>query len=265
MRSAAALIALVLCLGCPARPGYPECRNDDECSDQAQVCIAGFCKECRDDAQCARKPGTACQQNLCAARAECQGNKDCAAGQRCALAKCVPECTDATAAQDCGEGRQCREGRCAAEESCQADGDCKSGFACVEKKCADQAGVLGSSESRTLGACELKTISFEFDEAGVSRSSAAALEEDFECLRRTPYRRLFLTGHADERGTTEYNVALGARRADAVKKYLIKLGAEASKLRAISYGKERPLAKGHDDLAWAKNRRVELVPEQEQR
>ncbi len=263
MRSAAALIAIVFVTGCPARPHYPECKNDDQCADQAQVCSAGFCKECRDDAQCAQKPGTVCLQNLCSPKPECQENKDCAAGQKCAGSKCLPECTEATVAQDCGEGKKCREGRCAAEEGCQADGDCTGGSACVERKCVDQASILASKGSRLWGGCEVKSLSFDFDEATLSRKASSLLEADFECLRRTPYRRLSLTGHTDERGTTEYNLALGARRSEAVKKYLVKLGADPRKLRAISYGEERPLDPGHTDLAWAKNRRVELVPEEE--
>ena len=70
-----------------------------------------------------------------------------------------------------------------------------------------------------------------------------------------------MAGHTDERGTTEYNLALGERRAEAVRRYLAQLGAELGKLKAISYGKERPANPGHDEAAWAKNRRAEIAPE----
>ena len=258
------LVAILVLTGCPVKPHYPECKADDECTDHAQVCIAGFCKECRDDAQCALKPGTTCQQNLCSPKPGCADTKDCPAGQKCAEKKCVPECSEATAAQDCGEGKRCHEGRCAAEEGCAGDADCKDGSACVERKCIDQSAILASKDSRLHGGCEVRAVYFDFDEATLSRAAGSALEQDYECLLRTPYRKLFLTGHTDERGTTEYNVALGARRAEAVKKYLIRLGADAPRLRALSYGKERPVDQGHGDQAWAKNRRVELVPQAEQ-
>jgi len=67
--------------------------------------------------------------------------------------------------------------------------------------------------------------------------------------------------HTDERGSTEYNLALGERRADAVRKYLVQLGADPPKLKTISYGKERPANPGHDEAAYAKNRRVEIAVE----
>src|SRR5712691_3191452 len=94
--------AFLLLLGCPTKPNYPECRNDEDCKEQVQVCISGFCKECRDDAQCAKKPGTVCRDNACVPKAQCQKTSDCPAGQKCAQNKCVPECTEETAAQDCG-------------------------------------------------------------------------------------------------------------------------------------------------------------------
>ncbi len=77
-------------------------------------------------------------------------------------------------------------------------------------------------------------------------------------MQKEGFRRLRLSGHTDERGTTEYNLALGSRRAEAVRRYLIGLGAEGRRLRAISFGKERPREAGHDEEAWARNRRVEI-------
>jgi peptidoglycan-associated lipoprotein len=242
---------------------YPECKVDEECKDHAQVCINGFCKECRDDSQCAAR-GTApmiCRDNACAPKPQCTSNKECAAGQKCAQEKCVPECTEATAAQDCGAGKKCFSGRCAAEEDCLADADCGEGKACVQQRCVAQGGLLESKESRAHGDCELKTIRFGYDEAVLSRESRAGLDQDWQCLQKSPFKRLLLTGHTDERGTTEYNLALGARRAEAVKKYLVDLGADTRALKALSYGKERPIDPGHTDAAWSKNRRVELIPE----
>src|SRR4051812_29781098 len=78
-------------------PPYPECKNDGDCKDHAQVCIGGTCKECRDDSQCSQKPGTACQDNICVAKAQCQSSRDCGEGQKCSAdKKCVAECSDAS-------------------------------------------------------------------------------------------------------------------------------------------------------------------------
>jgi peptidoglycan-associated lipoprotein len=127
--------------------------------------------------------------------------------------------------------------------------------------CKAQA-ILATQSSRLLGNCEVKAVYFGFDEATLAPETRKQLDSDWECLQKRPLRRVVLGGHADERGTTEYNLALGMRRAGAVKKYLAGLGAETSRLKAISYGKERPADPGHDEAAWAKNRRVELSPEQ---
>ena len=117
-RAASALVTLLaasaVVWGCPPRLSYPECRTDPDCTEHTQVCVAGFCKQCRDDAQC--KAGEVCRDNGCAAKPECGSDRDCAAGLRCQQARCVAECSEASAAADCGAGRRCRAGRCAAEE-----------------------------------------------------------------------------------------------------------------------------------------------------
>jgi peptidoglycan-associated lipoprotein len=261
MRRAPLFFLAVGLWACP-RVQYPECKTDENCKDHGQVCMGGFCKECRDDSNCADKlDRPVCRDALCSARPQCASNKDCPAGQKCAQEKCLPECTEETAAQDCGKGKRCSGGRCAAEEACLADADCGEGKACVNKVCKAQA-ILATQSSRLLGNCEVKAVYFGFDEATLAPETRKQLESDWECLQKRPLRRVVLAGHADERGTTEYNLALGMRRAGAVKKYLAGLGAETSRLKAISYGKERPADPGHDEAAWAKNRRVELAPEQ---
>jgi peptidoglycan-associated lipoprotein len=249
-------LALLLLLGCPKPPPYPECRDDGDCKDHAQVCIGGTCKECRDDAQCAQKPGTVCKDNACEPKPQCTTNADCPQGQKCAQDKCVPECSQQTEAQDCGEGKICRDGRCA-EETCAADADCRPGRACVSGKC-----VGGEKSGVKPAACDLKTVYFGYDDATLSPEARNALATDWQCLQKLGKPRTKVAGHTDERGTTEYNVALGERRAQAVRKYLQGLGADPKLLRATSYGKERPADAGHTEAAWAKNRRVELSPEE---
>ena len=107
----------------------------------------------------------------------------------------------------------------------------------------------------------LKPVYFGYDDATLSPEARKLLDDAFQCLRRVQFRRVVVAGHTDERGTTEYNLALGERRAEAVRRYLAQLGAEPGKLKAISYGKERPANPGHDEAAWAKNRRAEIAPE----
>jgi peptidoglycan-associated lipoprotein len=250
-----ALVVLLLCAGCPARVSYPECKVDSDCADHGQVCASGFCRECRDDASCSAKPGRpTCQNAVCVPKPECAKNDDCGAGRRCAESKCVPECSDAS---DCGEGRKCSAGRCA-EETCEGDADCSNGAACVDRHCQRQSFGHGPGQ---FCRCKLSVVRFGFDDATLTPEARQALSNDWQCLQQNSYRRVLLGGHADERGTTEYNLALGERRADAVRKYLVGLGADPRRLKTVSFGKERPFDAGHDDAAWARNRRVELVPE----
>ena len=98
-------------------------------------------------------------------------------------------------------------------------------------------------------------IFFEFDSAVLGADARRTLDRQAEWLRLFPEIALVIEGHADERGTREYNLALGERRANAVREYLITQGIGPSRLRTISYGKERPYALGHNDEAWALNRR----------
>jgi peptidoglycan-associated lipoprotein len=264
MRRLALLAVAALLAGCPARVSYPECKVDEDCADHGQVCIAGFCRECREDANCAGKPDKpVCREAICTAKPQCAKPGDCAAGQKCSPeGKCVAECSPETAAQDCGQGKKCISGRCAAEEECLADADCGEGRACVDKLCKAQGSLLQSRNSQKLGECEVKAIYFGFDEATLAPEARKQLDADFECLQKSTFRRALIAGHADERGTTEYNLALGERRAGTVRKYLVGLGAEVQRLKAISYGKERPADPGHDEAAWARNRRVEILAEQ---
>jgi len=105
----------------------------------------------------------------------------------------------------------------------------------------------------------LPTIYFEFDSFSLSSAAKEALGMAAQWLKANPKQKIQVEGHCDERGTTEYNLALGERRANSVKEFLSKKGVGASQLSTISYGSERPVALGHDEAAWAKNRRCEFV------
>lgn len=99
-----------------------------------------------------------------------------------------------------------------------------------------------------------RTFYFAYDRSVLSPDDLATLEMHATFLRNNPDRSVVVEGHADERGTREYNLALGERRASIVKDYLVSLGVDPSRIDTISYGKERPIAAGSDEQAWALNR-----------
>ncbi|MBI4727310.1 peptidoglycan-associated lipoprotein Pal [candidate division TA06 bacterium] len=107
---------------------------------------------------------------------------------------------------------------------------------------------------------EFKTVYFAFDSYSLNDAGKALLNQAGGLLRSYPDISLRLEGHCDERGTAEYNLALGEKRANAVREYLENLGVSRSRLSTVSFGKEKPAATGNDEASWARNRRVEIVP-----
>jgi peptidoglycan-associated lipoprotein len=105
----------------------------------------------------------------------------------------------------------------------------------------------------------LKDIHFDFDRYNIRVDETGVLKENSALLKKYPGMRFQIEGHCDERGTGEYNLALGERRANSVKKYLVSLGIEPSRISTISYGEERPFDPGHNEEAWAKNRRAHFI------
>jgi peptidoglycan-associated lipoprotein len=105
----------------------------------------------------------------------------------------------------------------------------------------------------------IQDIFFDFDKSEIRPDSREKLDKAAAWMKAHPETEFLLEGHCDERGTREYNLALGDRRANATRDYLASLGVDASKLKTISYGKERPFVEGHDESAWSKNRRTHFV------
>ena len=103
------------------------------------------------------------------------------------------------------------------------------------------------------------TILFDTDMFNIDAADQAALREQASYLGQFPNVRATIEGHADERGTREYNLALGERRANAAKNYLVSLGVAPDRLSTVSYGKERPAAVGANEQAWARNRRAVTI------
>lgn len=102
-------------------------------------------------------------------------------------------------------------------------------------------------------------IYFDTDRYNIDSADAAALQTQAQYLGQYPQVNITVEGHADERGTREYNLALGERRANSAKNYLVSLGIAANRIRTVSYGKERPVALGSNEEAWAQNRRAVSV------
>ncbi len=104
----------------------------------------------------------------------------------------------------------------------------------------------------------LEVIYFEYDKSDIRADQGAAIEQNAAWILQHPEYKVLVEGHCDERGSNEYNMGLGQRRADAVLKFLIEQGVPLERLNTISYGEERPAEGGHTEDAWAKNRRAEF-------
>ncbi|MBT3238606.1 MAG: peptidoglycan-associated lipoprotein Pal [Rhodospirillaceae bacterium] len=112
---------------------------------------------------------------------------------------------------------------------------------------------MGSQEDLVVNVGD--RVFFDFDRYNLKPDARRTLEKQAVWLKKHPSAGITLEGHADERGTREYNLALGDRRANSAKDYLIALGISANRVKTISYGKERPVALGSNEAAWAQNRR----------
>jgi peptidoglycan-associated lipoprotein len=105
----------------------------------------------------------------------------------------------------------------------------------------------------------VKTVYFDYDKSEIRSDARSALKSNAEVIGSGDGATVTIEGHCDERGSTEYNLALGERRANAVKRYLVDLGVPSSRLRTVSFGEDRPAVQGHDESAWRYNRRADFV------
>jgi peptidoglycan-associated lipoprotein len=119
----------------------------------------------------------------------------------------------------------------------------------------ERAARESAERARAVAADLSAMINFEYDQAAVRTADEATLDRKAAILQANPNVRLTISGHADERGSDEYNLALGNRRAAAAKRYLQNKGVDAPRMDVVSYGEERPLNPGHDEAAYAQNRR----------
>ncbi len=122
-----------------------------------------------------------------------------------------------------------------------------------------EGGMATEMHNNQADALSKRVIYFDFDSSDVSAEARDIIAAHAQNLSEHPGLSVVLEGHTDERGTREYNLALGERRAKAVKELLVLQGANTKQIQVISFGEERPAAVGHDESAWALNRRVELL------
>jgi peptidoglycan-associated lipoprotein len=106
----------------------------------------------------------------------------------------------------------------------------------------------------------MKDINFDFDKYNIRPGDAEILKQNAEWFKANSGKKVRVEGYCDERGTIEYNLVLGQKRADSAKSYLANLGIDAKLIETVSYGKEKPLDPGHNEAAWAKNRRAQFLP-----
>ena len=223
---------------CPSKPKNGECKSGQDCVDQAgygKICVDGRCQECGQDTDC--QSGFVCRSNKCTPKAQCGSDAECPAGQMCQGERCV-----ARAAGTCGSDRDC------------VGGTCQNG------KCVAAAAQPEAQPSAECQDAARFTIRFGFDQATLTSDSQSSLQTLADCLKAAPAKRVVVQGNADERGTAQYNVALGSRRADAARKYLSDLGVGGT-LDTVSFGKERPVCRQSNEDCWARNRRADFVIE----
>jgi peptidoglycan-associated lipoprotein len=267
----AAVIFILSILAVSCRPPFPQCRDDDDCKAEEGnttllVCVNGQCQECGKDEDCPKERPRCkdnrcveciedgdcpeekpfCENNTCVH--ECEIDSDCEkrgkAGMICKDHKCQWECEKD---EDCAEGMECKDHRCVPKCACQSDADCPEGKMCQDCECVDRP------------ECQLETIHFDFDRYNLRSEDRSILDKNAECLKSRSGIKVVIEGHCDDRGTEEYNIALGDKRARAAKRYLTNLGVGGGRLKTISYGEGRPTCNEASEGCWAENRRCEFT------
>lgn len=185
---------------------------------------------------------------------KCDTDTDCHKGEFCVNGMCQQCRSD----QDCGPGQSCASGACQAVPGyCTSSSDCGEGQDCQNNACVTRSESNIAPDAPALGAtaCSLDALYFDFDSDVLDQPSRDKLSAAAACIKERGIKAVHLTGLTDPRGTEEYNLALGDRRAQSAKKFLSTLGVE-SPLTHSSMGEE--LAAGTDDGSWSRDRRVDL-------
>lgn len=149
---------------------------------------------------------------------------------------------------------------CAPKAAPEPEGQAQTGAAAKQPIAEQSMSSLQAFQKGQPGATgPLKDVYFDYDRSNIRQDARITLRQNAAWLRGNPSAKVEIEGHADERGTNEYNLALGARRAQAVKDYLVTLGSSSSRLSTISYGEELPVCREKSETCWQKNRRAHFV------
>ena len=182
----------------------------------------------------------------------CSNDGECHEGEFCVNGQCQ-QCRDNS---DCPTGEQCNDGRCDPIPGwCNSSADCPDGHECVNNRCV-MSQVAETQDLPPPQGCQLASISFDYDSSEISSSAGNTAEANARCMQERDIPHATLTGHCDPRGTEEYNLALGDRRARAVQGYMGRLGVDRGRMSARSMGEE--MASGSNESGWARDRRVEV-------
>jgi peptidoglycan-associated lipoprotein len=138
--------------------------------------------------------------------------------------------------------------------ACSSDTDCGDKQLCIRSQCVDI--------TPDMAECSTMRVHFEFNQANLESDDTGKLQRMGRCLKADHALHVSIEGNADERGTEEWNLALGDKRASAVEDYLERLGVSGTQLKRVTYGKDRPLCTQHNEECWAKNRRAALKPKE---
>lgn len=232
-------------------PKYPNCEKDEHCKEHNQYCVDKLCRDCATSEHCKSKGPCA----FCGATYTCEKPAGlpgdcCVSDLDCKQGKCWKDpgyekgrCAQCVSDSDCGANFKCVQGSCVPVGECDDSRPCPPGKKCVNNMCVSVE-------------CTLESPYFDFDESAIRADAREVLLRNYECLKQTG-RSVTLEGHCDERGSDEYNLALGSRRAYSVKKFLENLGYSGSLMNPTSRGEE---GASHctDDTCWQKDRRVDF-------
>lgn len=188
---------------------------------------------------------------------KCAQDNDCHEGEFCVNEMCQ-QCRDNS---DCSGGQQCNGGRCDAIEGyCVGAADCGPNQTCESNRCVNrptESNNNGNVDNNAgNGACQLEAAYFDYDSSTLSPAARDALQRNANCIRSRNLTRVTVSGSTDPRGTEEYNLALGDRRARATIQYMTSLGVPDSVMTAGSVGEE--MAQGEDESGWARDRRADF-------
>ena len=225
------------------KPEVPFCENDEQCQtavSPANVCVNGSCQECLEDYHCVanRGDGYFCNSGRCELNTKSERLRRC------------------KTSLDCQDGQGCFKGLCTTPIVCSFDSQCGPGAGCFNRRCKKCSPEVLAARK----VCEAQTsmVNFDFNQDDLSIETRQVLSNAAQCLKLRPRLNLIIEGHCDERGTQEYNLALGERRAQAVRSYLSNLGVDPTRMTTRTFGANQPKCEQSTEACYATNRRVEV-------